>query len=130
MEAGILIPLGFFAMIAAIVIVPKYFKSRERERIQETVRAAIDKGQGLPPEVIESITRDFKPVSTPVHDIRAGIIWLAIAAGIAIMGYSIAWTSDEGDVMSVFLGIAAIPGLVGLVYLALAGVNSAGKKKV
>ncbi|MGZ8362819.1 MAG: DUF6249 domain-containing protein [Caulobacteraceae bacterium] len=125
---GIFVPLIVFGSIAAIFIVPRYFKSREREQVQQTVRAAIEKGEGLPQEVIESLTRDFKPLSTPMHDIRAGVIWLAIAAGIAILGYTIAWQTDEGDPFPIMLGFAAIPGLVGVVYLVLAAVNKAAKK--
>ena len=33
---GILVPISFFAMIAAIVIVPRYFRSMERQKMAET----------------------------------------------------------------------------------------------
>ena len=53
-----LIPIFFFAMIAALVVVPRYFRSREREALQATLRTAIEKGQPLPAEVIDAISLD------------------------------------------------------------------------
>jgi hypothetical protein len=46
----VMIPITMFAMIAAIVIVPTWLKSKERRDMQATLRASIDKGQALPPE--------------------------------------------------------------------------------
>ena len=54
----ILVPLGFFAMIAAIVIVPRYLKSIERQKLQDTLRASIEKGAELPPEVVQALPFD------------------------------------------------------------------------
>ena len=123
---GILIPIAFFGMIAALVIVPRYFKSREREALQAPVRAAIERGQTLSPEAVDAITRDMhysKPVPSAVRDLRAAVVWLAVAVGIAVCGYLIAW--DEGDAFVPALGFATIPGLVGIAYLFLAGINAA-----
>ena len=38
----ILIPLAPFLMIAAIVIIPKWYRTNERREMQKTLRAAID----------------------------------------------------------------------------------------
>ena len=59
MGAEILIPLAGCAMIAAIVVGPAWLKSRERREMQATLRASIEKGQPLPPEVIEAISGDM-----------------------------------------------------------------------
>ena len=80
----ILVPLGFFAMVAAIVIVPRYLKSLERQKLQETLRASIEKGAELPPEVVQALTSDAKPAPSPYRDLRAGIIWLGVAVGLSI----------------------------------------------
>jgi hypothetical protein len=130
MEAGILIPIGFFVMIAALVIVPRYFKSREREALQATVRAAIERGQSLSPEAVDAITRDMhytKAVPSAVRDLRAAVVWLAVAVGIGVCGYLIAW--DEGDAFVPALGFATIPGLVGVAYLCMAAINAAHDKR-
>ena len=55
MGVEILVPLGFFAMIAAIVLVPSFYKTRERADMQQTVRHALDKGQPLPPELVTQV---------------------------------------------------------------------------
>ena len=47
------IPIAFFIMIGAIVLVPAWLKSKERKEMQATLRSAIEKGQPLPPEVID-----------------------------------------------------------------------------
>ena len=56
----ILIPLSFFAMIAAIVLVPGYLRSRNREKMLETLRVAYEKGQPVPAELIDAINTDPK----------------------------------------------------------------------
>jgi hypothetical protein len=126
----ILIPISFFAMIAALFIVPRYFKSKEREALQATIRAAIERGQSLSPDTVDAITTDLhlaKPVPSAVRDLRAAVIWLAVAVGIALCGYTFAW--HEGEDFYPALGIAAIPGLVGLAYLAMAAINASMEKK-
>ena len=50
------IPIAFFIMIGAIVLVPAWLKSKERKEMQATLRSAIEKGQPLPPEVIDSLS--------------------------------------------------------------------------
>jgi hypothetical protein len=59
MDFGILIPLAPFLMVAAIVIVPAGCDARARE-MQATVRAAIEKGQPLPPELVEALSKDVR----------------------------------------------------------------------
>jgi len=124
----VLIPIAFFGMIAAIFIVPRYFKSKEREALQATVRAAIERGQNLSPESIDAITRDLQvaaPAPSAVRDLRAAVVWIAIAVGIGIFG----WYVDDGDHWDGFIAFACIPGLVGLAYLAMAGINASMLKR-
>lgn len=116
----ILIPLALFAMIAVIAVGPRYFKSQERQKLQETMRAAIEKGQAIPPEVISAITNDVtppKPPSSPQRDLRRGVVWLAIAIGLAAAGLVIG--VSEPDATYHFLGVAIIPGVLGGAFLTL-----------
>lgn len=125
---GILVPIAFFGMVAALVLVPRYFKSKEREALQATVRAAIERGQSLSPEAVDAITRDLehvKPAPSAVRDLRAAVVWIAVAIGIAIFGYVV----EDGDFYHPTLALAAIPGLVGLAYLAMAAINASLEKK-
>ncbi len=133
MDAGAIGALSgpaFFVMIAAIVIVPRWFRVREREALQATLRAAIEKGQPLPPEVIDAISRDARPVPSAGRDLRTGIILLCIAAAFAAMGAAGSYYSDgEFDGAGWMIGIAAFPGFIGLAFLIIALVNR-GKGRV
>ena len=123
----ILIPLGFFAMIAAIVLGPRYFRNRERQDLQQTLRAAIDKGQPLPPEVIESITRDTPrtKAARSRNDLRSGVVWVAVALGIAAFGW-VSYYYGDFDGFAPLLGVACIPGFIGLALIALGVVDRLG----
>lgn len=118
MEAlEILIPLTFFAMIAAIAVGPRYLKSLERRKMADTLRAAIDKGQPLPPEVINLLTADAKPAPSPKRDLRRGVILAAVALGLVVMGLVIG--QGEPDATYPIIGVAAIPGFIGLALIAI-----------
>lgn len=116
MQAVVIVAI-IFGTIAALAIVPIYFRSLERQRLQETLRAAIDKGQPLPPEVVEALTSDVKlrPKPSPQRDLRVGIIWVGVAVGIAALG--IALSFDEPDATYPLLGVAAFPGFIGLAFI-------------
>ncbi|HEY9218199.1 MAG TPA: DUF6249 domain-containing protein [Phenylobacterium sp.] len=129
MNEGILVPLGLFAMITAIVVIPRYFRSLERQKLQDTLRAAVERGEPIPPEVVAAISTPAKEarVASRVHpdqDLRQGIVWLAVGFGIAMMGYFIGF--NEPDATAPMLGVAAIPGFIGLAFILL---WFAGRKK-
>ena len=120
----ILIPLTFFAMIAALVIVPRYFKSLERQKMAETLRVAIEKGQPLPTEIIDAMSSNVRTPGlppSPQRDLRTGIIWLGIGVGLAAMGAAISF--EEADALYPVLGVAAFPIFIGLAFVALALLN-------
>ena len=116
-----LIPIAFFAMIAAIVIVPNWLKSRERGEMQNTLRAAIDKGQPMPPEVIDALTKNVKVAPTALSDLRAGVIWIAVGVGIAVFGYFVSYEADEA--LHPMIGIGSIPAIIGVTYVILSFFN-------
>lgn len=120
------IPIAFFAMIAAIVIVPIFLKSKERKDMQATLRAAIDKGQPLPPEVIEALSKDnIKPPASAARDLRVGVILLAVSIGIGLFGYAFNFIGDADvhNAVAPIVGMAAIPGMVGLAFIVLSIFN-------
>lgn len=118
MGVEIFVPLGFFVMIAAIVIVPGYLKSKERQKIQETLRVAYEKGQPVPPEVLEAMTRDIKPAVSPYRDVRRGVVLMAIAGALAAVGAAHGYYEGVDETWGWFAA-AAFPGFVGLAFLLL-----------
>ena len=123
MDAGVLVPIGLFAMIAAIVIVPNYLRVRERQEMQATVRTAIEKGQPLPPELIEALSKDVKlrTVSSAHRDMRIGVILLFIAGGVALTGVALGQINDNA--MFGTVSGAAVPGMIGLAFIILSFFN-------
>ncbi len=117
------IPITMFAMIAAIVIVPTWLKSKERREMQATLRASIDKGQALPPEVIDALTRQtVKPPATAARDLRTGVILLALSLGIAATFSFIGFKFGESEAWG-FGAFAAIPGAMGIAFIVLSIFN-------
>ncbi|MBX9614660.1 MAG: hypothetical protein K2X25_03615 [Caulobacteraceae bacterium] len=119
-----------FGSITAIVIGPSYLKSRERREMQATVRAAIERGQPLPPEVIEALGKEAtKNLPSRTRDIRRGIIWLAVGIGMAAFSiinemrdFGDDW-SDGPNFDGSLVGISAIPITIGLAFIVLSFFN-------
>ncbi|MBW3560277.1 MAG: hypothetical protein KY446_00230 [Proteobacteria bacterium] len=118
MAEDILVPLFVFGSIAAMVIAPFYFRSRDRAKLLDTVRTAYDRGQPVPPELINALqARQASLRPSPERDLRSGIIWLAVGVGLAI--FAVLMSFEEDDAIFPLLGIASIPGTVGLTLIAL-----------
>ncbi len=82
--------------------------------MQQTIRSAIDKGQELTPELVESLGKPQR--SSKDKDLRFSLIWFAIAFGLSLFGGAIGMAEDEAPVFIIFTGIAALPFMVGLAY--------------
>lgn len=120
----VLVVAIIFGTLAAIVIGPSWLKSKERQDMQTTLRSAIDKGQPLPPDVIDALSKDnLKPPATAQRDIRVGVIWLAIAIGITVFGRAVSFADGEPELFYVMGGIAAVPGFIGLAFIVLSFFN-------
>lgn len=119
--------LAVFGSITAIIVGPTYLKTQERKETQETVRRAIEKGQPLPPEVIEAMSQEVtKSLPSRTRDIRRGVIWLAVGIGLA--AFSVVndlgdnnWNGGNFD--GNLLGIACIPATIGLAFIVLSFFN-------
>jgi len=112
-------------MIAAIVILPRYFQSQERQKMAETLRAAIEKGQPLPTEVVEAISSGVKTPPSPQRDLRTGIIWMGVGIGLAAMGWALNF--EEPDATWPMIGISAFPVFIGLAFIAMYFLNRGRK---
>lgn len=108
-----MIPIVMFAGMTIVLCVVAWLRYKAKEGMQQTFRAALDKGQELTPEVIDRLGH---PKPAKDKDLRLGIIWIAIALGLTAFGFGI---PDEDDVARIFAGIAAFPFLLGVAYLIL-----------
>jgi hypothetical protein len=115
---GILVPISLFAMIAVIVIVPRYYKSLERQKMADTVRAAIERGQPLPPEMIEAMTIETRPRPSPQRDLRMGLVWIGLAVGLVAMGVALGF-GGEPDATYPLIGVACLPGFIGAAFVVM-----------
>lgn len=131
-----LVPIVFFLMIAVIVIVPQYLRYKDRARLHQTMRQAIEKGQPVPPELVGALTRPrvreadalATDLAYPVEDraqrdLRRGVVWLAIGVGLFLIGAGFyAGLYDIGgapQTFASFAGMGAIPACIGLAFLGL-----------
>ncbi len=122
--AEILVPLGFFAFLTAIIIVPVIMRSRDRALLHETLRIAYEKGQPVPPEMIEMLQRDVRDRSGRIaktsadRDLRRAVILIGVALGLVAMGYALGVTEGP-EALYPIVAAATIPGFIGLGFLVL-----------
>ncbi len=107
------IPIAMFLGLTIVFCVLFWFRFRARSEMQQTFRAALDKGQELTPEVIDRLGH---PKASKDKDFRFGVLWLALAAALIAFGFGI---PDEEDVARIFAGIAAFPFAIGVAYMIL-----------
>jgi hypothetical protein len=102
-----------FLGMTVVFIALFWFRYKSRVEMQQTFRAALDKGQELTPEIIDRLGH---PKASKDRDLRYGIIWMALAVALIAFGFGI---PDEDDVARIFAGIAAFPFALGVAYLIL-----------
>ena len=107
------VPIVLFVMLAIVLCAFAWLRFKTKEGMQQTFRAALDKGQELTPEIIDRLGQ---PKPAKDKDLRLGTIWIAVALGLTAFGFGI---PDEDDVARIFMGIAAFPLMIGIAYLIL-----------
>jgi hypothetical protein len=118
----ILVPLSPFLLVAALVLVPAYLRSKERQKMADALRLAIEKGQTLPPDIMDTMNVTVaKAAPSPQRDLRVGIIWMGVAIGLAAFGIALGF--EEPEATFPLVAIAAFPGFIGLAFLVLGLIN-------
>lgn len=110
--AGEFIPISMFLGLTVIISLFFWFRYRARGDLQQTIRTAIDKGQELTPELIDRLG---SPPAPKDKDLRLALIWLAIAAGMVLIGFSVSFYATEA-LYGVLAG-AALPFCIGIAFL-------------
>lgn len=122
----VLIPLGLFAMVVFIVALNVFAGNSRRKAMLETVREAMRSGQEMTPETIAALGVEPKKKSN--NDLKAGAILMAVAAALLTVGWAIASTEGDTEIMVIMTAIAAFPGFIGLV-LVIFGLFNGDKSK-
>lgn len=120
-DMGLLVPIIALLMPIAIVGIVMHFRAKSRVEVQKTIRLAIEKGQPLPKEYLDSLQKtDVRKVKSPMDDVRTGLILMAVGLGLTVFSFM-----KEGYVGGNLAGIAAIPGFIGvaLFILGIIGLN-------
>lgn len=122
MDEGLLVPLGLFAMVVAIVWLTMHFSSRNRRAVLETVQEAAKGGQQLTPETIRALGM---PKKNSGGDMKAGAIMLAIALSFVVLGWAIgmAEPGDADQIFPIMVAVGSFPGFIGLVLIAFGWFN-------
>lgn len=81
MGVEVLVPLGSFVMIVAIVLAVVWGNVQTKKEINETLRRAIDSGQQLSPESLSALQKPERPAS---QDLRSGVILTALGVGFGL----------------------------------------------
>jgi hypothetical protein len=76
--APVFITAVMFSFTLFIVLAVLYARHRARQIRHETIRLALEKGQPLPPELLE-------PPSRPGSDLARGVKLLALGLGLSLM---------------------------------------------
>ena len=111
---------GFFITIIVVIAVVSTNGRRKAEDRQKTLRMAIERSDNLSPEVMDALQSMQKKPKTPMNDVRAGLILIAIAGGLMLWRFL-----DHGEIGGGLAGIAAVPGMIGvaLLILGIIGLN-------
>ena len=116
-----LIPIVMFVGLTIVMCTLFWFRFRARSEMQQTIRMALDKGHELTPEIIDRLGH---PKASKYKDLRLGVIWLALAVGLALVGVAV--PDDSGDALRGCLAGAAFPVAIGLAYLLLHRITGRG----
>ena len=118
-----LIPIVMFISVAVVLIALFWFRWRARDGMQQTIRMALDKGHELTPEIIDRLGH---PKESKYKDLRLGIIWLSLAAGVALIAFAI--PDPSGHALRGTLAGAALPFAIGLGYLVIYFLTGRGEE--
>ncbi len=108
---GILVPIVALLSVATVPVLYFYFRYRSRQESQSTLRAAIERGLELTPELLQQLG---EPAQRKDADLRRGVLTMAVGVGLAAFGLL------QGD-PEVFLRLRAGGALFFIIGLALLG---------
>lgn len=109
---AISIPIVFAIILGLVLWAHFHFRYKTQAKAQETIRAALEKGHELTPELLERIAG---PKPDGDRDLRRGFIAIALGIAFALLGFMV----DEEDAIKPLIGVGMFPFLIGVAYLAM-----------
>ena len=113
-------PMGVFTFVVLLALISGIGSWLKTRAVQETIQEAIRAGTPLTPEVVRELTGGGEAGSGGLG--LGGLVTLAVAVALVAFGFALSQAEGDPDVLIVFLGIAAFPGLVGIALLIAARV--------
>ncbi len=80
------IPLSMFIGLALVLSLWVWFRYKAKRDLQETIRTAIEKGQGLSPELVENLVN---PPVSPQRDLLFDMTYAVVVFSLIIQGLTI-----------------------------------------
>jgi Domain of unknown function (DUF6249) len=112
MNEDIVVPIAFFACVAVVGALVLIGYIRHTVQRHQTLRAMVEKGMQIPPELLGQGQRP----PSPRRDVRRGILLICFGLGVGL--FLIFADGEEGA------GMGLIPILVGIGYLIVAALDS------
>ncbi|GGD02359.1 hypothetical protein [Aquisalinus flavus] len=109
-------PMGVFTFVILIVLINGLFHWLKVRSQQQTLREAIKSGVQIDPEALKAVAVSRNDDS-PGGRVFVGLILVAVACALMFFGYQIGRADGDPEVFTIFQGIAAFPGLIGVVFL-------------
>ncbi len=107
-----MIPVVLFLVTGGIFWLFFMYRQRGRAEKQKTIRLALEKGSELSPEFMKQLV---DPEPSKDRDLRRGLVWLALAVGLALCGLAI--PDPSGHALQGCLAGAAFPFAIGVAFL-------------
>jgi hypothetical protein len=133
----VLLVLVVLLIPATVILVPRWMRSRERQRILEAVMQAAEKGISLPESVIQSLIRAAAGATAPTspdpsRDMRRGVFLVMIGLSIALVGLAVfAMFGNDGQPVGILISaVGAIPICIGFGYISVARMGERAQKSV
>lgn len=106
--AEALIPITLFLSLLGGFWLYRHYRFRSQQQVQETLRAALARGDALSPETLQAML----PQADPNADRRKAVMCLMLA--LAVAGFAV--LVGEQDAIGPLLGIACFPLFMSLAY--------------
>ena len=108
-------PMGVFTFVVLLALIGGVASWLKVRAVQETIREAIRAGTPLTPEVVRELKGQDEDGGGGTG--LPGLVMIAAAAALIVFGFALSRADGDPEVMIVFAGIAAFPGLIGLALL-------------